>query len=151
MVSEVVKPPALASGRFHWVVGCCGQSRCYYKLYSFVLSPLSNLTEKYLQLLPFLFEGRKTSLKSNKQEKLRRIDNGCCRWPVLWLTWHLLLIKRWFRNHRVIELVIRVSVWVGRDWGFQRRLNAWDSVFGKDILLNSNVENPKHLGWQNCL
>ena len=33
----------------------------------------------------------------------------------------------------------------GRDWDIRRRLNSWDSVFGKDILLNSNIQNPQHL------
>jgi hypothetical protein len=70
--------------------------------------------------------------------------------PVLWLTWHVLLIKSWFSNHRAAGTGDQSTSLSrkrrGRDWDrdVRRRLHSWDSVFGKDILLNSNIQNPQH-------
>ena len=67
--------------------------------------------------------------------------------PVLWLTWRVHLIKRWFAIHRAAGTgpTGLGGKRRGRDWDIRRRLNSWDSVFGKDILLNSNIQNPQHL------
>ena len=70
--------------------------------------------------------------------------------PVLWLTWHVILIKHWFSINR--------AAWTGdqssilrqkrrrkdRELDFRRRLLSWDSTFGKDILLNTNIQKPQH-------
>jgi hypothetical protein len=66
--------------------------------------------------------------------------------PVFWLTWRVLLMKRWFSNHRAAGTDDQSlsKKRRGRDWDTRRRLNSWDSVFGKDILLNSNIQNSHH-------
>jgi hypothetical protein len=67
--------------------------------------------------------------------------------PVLFLTWHVLLIKHWFSTRREASSSgqnAQKRRRIMRDSDSRRRLHSWDSVFGKDILLNSNIQNPRH-------
>ena len=70
--------------------------------------------------------------------------------PVQWLVWHVVFIKHWFINRKrkqndssSVDQQSRQKRKARASLSL-KRLRAWDSIFGLDILQNPNIQIPAH-------
>ena len=106
---------------------------------------------------PHPFESSKTTpvtavteIKISAYFKISAAQCALIRDPVQWLVWHVVLIKHCFNNRKreqndssSVDQQSRQKRKARASLSL-KRLTAWDSIFGHDILQNPNIRNPAH-------